>query len=116
MRLPTIIGRSAESDAGMDELRAARVEIARRNWTEIDPAERLRPRGMGWLVDSESDYIFVLRRGTTFEPGRANLLSGEGFALWFFVDRDGDVVVLERVVSPSTWSEVVERRARRSAA
>ena len=48
-----------------------------------------------------------------FERDRASLLSGEGMDFWFFVDRDGDVVVLESVSSPATWSEVVARRARK---
>jgi hypothetical protein len=105
--------RAPEPDAMLEELRAARVEVARRNWREIAPAERLVARGLGWLVDAETDFIFVRRGGTTFEPERASLLSGEGADLWFFVDRDGDPVVLERVTSPATWSEHVARREQR---
>jgi hypothetical protein len=104
-----------ERDKFAAEVRAARIDLARRNWREIDPPERLVARGFGWLVDSETDYIFVRRRGTTFEPGRAAIMSGEGFDLWFFLDAAGDVVPLERVPSPKTWSEHVERQARRAA-
>lgn len=55
------------------------------------------------------------RPGSTFEPGRASVFSGEGAPLCFFVDRDGDVVLLERLTSPATWSEVIERQARQEA-
>lgn len=112
MRLTTI-GRAASRETPEDELRAARVEVARRAWEEIAPAERLVARGPGWLVDSETDRIFVRRRGVTFDPGRASIFSGDGAELWFFVDRDGSPVVLERVLSPANWSEHCERRERR---
>lgn len=105
---------SEEQERHAAKVRAARLEIARRHWTEITPAERLVARGP-WLVDTETDFIYIRRRGETFEPGRANLLSGEGVSLAFYVNKSGDVVPLERVPSPRTYSEHAERQARRAA-
>jgi len=110
--LRTFEDREAEErDELAAQVREARVELARREWTEIAPRERLVRRGP-WLVDAETDALYVPRRGTTFEPGRAALISGQGAALWFYLDRD-DVVVLEKVRSPASSSEHVERREAR---
>ncbi|MGZ4418030.1 MAG: hypothetical protein ACXVRV_07625, partial [Gaiellaceae bacterium] len=62
------IGRSAPVAAAPDEVRQARIDYARGNshWTEI-PETRLVRRGPGWLIDADSDLVWVLRRGVAFE-------------------------------------------------
>jgi hypothetical protein len=111
MSLRTFLGARDADSGDMDALREARVALARRmsTWREIPEPVRRGP----WLVDAESDELFVVRRGATFEPGRAHILSGDGFPLSFYVDVDGDVVVLEKVKSPATWSEHVARQTSR---
>lgn len=99
------------------QVREKRLEIARQrsNWTEI-PETRLVRRGPFW-VDAETDLLWVVRRGHVFEPGRA----GVGYvtndtAMTYTVDAAGEVVFLESPSGPRTWSEVVERRAKRGRA
>ena len=103
-----IEGRSHELNA--DEFRAARLDAARRNpaWTEIDPPV-VRER---WLVDATTDRLYRLCRGDVFSPGSAAIITPET-ALAFYVDDDGAVVLLERVSSPSTWTEYLEKHSRR---
>jgi hypothetical protein len=94
-------------------LHAARLKEARRRFEEIAPEERLRPRGrLGWLVDSETDYLYAPARGEIFEHGSAKLIADQA-ALWFYLDRDGVPVVLERL--PDKWCDLVAAQARRSA-
>ena len=98
------------------QVREKRLELARRrtNWTEI-PETRLVRRAR-FLVDAETDLMWVVRRGHVFEPGRAAVgYVSDNAPMTFFVDRDADVVFLEQPGGPRTWSEVVARRARRAA-
>jgi hypothetical protein len=97
-----------------DEVKAARIETARRaGWRQVAHTS-LVPRGR-WLVNAETDELLVHRGGTTFETGKASLLSGHGFDLVFTVGVDGDVLVLEKVTWPSSWSAYVRRQALRAA-
>ncbi len=93
-------------------VRAARIKAARAQsqWEELVESH-LVPRA-GWLVHEPTDTLFTIRRGETFEPGKATFLSGEGARLAFFVTLADEVVVLEPFDSPRTWSEVVERKTR----
>lgn len=87
------------------KLRQARLEAANRYWPEIaEPVERHR----GWLIDVESDRVFRRKPGIVFwrDSATAEVLGVD----CFFVDRDGDVVPLERVASVETWSEFVAQR------
>jgi hypothetical protein len=96
----------------------ARVEFARRHdrWTEI-AAERLIPRGparFGWIVDAETDLVWVRSAGTFFVTGSVTLIATQ-VNVTFFVDARGDVVPLERVSTIPTWSWYIDRRARAAA-
>ena len=98
------------------QVRQARLELARRetHWTEIAPAERLVRRGP-LFVDSETDLVWVVRRGHIWEPGRASVgYLPDNTPMTYFVDQLGEVVFLEAPGGmPRTWSEVVARQAAR---
>lgn len=108
------IGGRRAPEVTEDKLRAARVEVARKHWQEIDPPERLVSRQLGLLVDEETDRVFRLCRASVFARGSSNLISGDGANLWFYVNRAGWPVILEPLAG-KTWSGIVERRARKSA-
>lgn len=96
-----------------DELAARRVEVARGNsrWTEIAPAERLRQRELGLLVDSETDLVWTRRPGMVWAPETAHVEYVDPRSeQTFYVDSAGEVVFLESV--QMTWSEHVRRAAR----
>jgi hypothetical protein len=104
-------------DRGMtiDELRAARVDAARRcqSWTEIDGP--LVPRGPAWLrwfVHAESDRIYTPYVGTAFESGTATIVSDRA-KIVFTVEGD-KVTAYEAVTNPGTWTEHVRRKAMRT--
>jgi hypothetical protein len=113
------IGRSAESvdehAAMRARLREQRVLSARgsRRWTEI-PETRLVPRGP-WLCDAQTDALYTVSRGAVFGPA-GGIEFDEMVDRQFFVSPMGDVVMLERVQTPATWSEYFERQARRKVA
>lgn len=94
-------------DKDAAELRTFRLRAARERtkWTEI-PEPVVRGR---WLVDAASDRLYTPYRGATFCGPRLEFADDRA-DLAFFVDRDGDVVVLEQVRTPATWSEYVERQ------
>ena len=99
------------------QVRGARLANARRQsgWTEI-PQTRLVPRGRGLLVDAETDFVWVVRRGHVWEPHKATIgFVPDDAALTFYVDQHDEIVFLEQPSGPSTWSEIVARRARRGA-
>ena len=93
-----------------ERLRPARLEAARRNskWTEIE--DDLVARGRGYLVSAASDAVYRRTRGVVFAPYSVSVIADQAeFA--FYVDRNGELVFLE--LEPGTWSEHVERQARR---
>jgi len=99
-------------DGGRDgyaELLEARVARARSipHWREI-PVERLVVRGPGWLVDTETDLVYVGGRPVLFEPGSASPVA-ERDAITFFVNKDENVVAIKRRYSPRSWCEHVRR-------
>lgn len=106
------IGAIGEARVTEEQIREARVAFARRNqaWEEIAPAERLVRRGIGWLVDAETDFIWRVKGGEVFGRGSAQALT-PGLPLTFFVNPGGDVVFVERV-GRKTWSQVCEQRER----
>lgn len=93
-----------------ERVRPARLQAARRNakWTEIE--NDLVPRARGWLVSASTDAIYTPTRGIVFAPHSVNVIADQA-DLAFYVDRDGELVFLERL--PFTWSEHVERREQR---
>jgi hypothetical protein len=96
------------------QVREARVQEARRQtgWTEL--AELRLVRRGPFLVDSEDDVVYTLRRGSVFEPDRATVAYvPSGARMIFYVSGAGDVVFLERFPGAVTWSEVVARKPRR---
>jgi len=110
MRLP--LTRPPKADVLADELSAARIAAARRNpvWAEIP--NDLVARGRGWFVSAESDRIYAPYRGTAFATGSATAISDRA-QLFFTVDGD-EIALYER--QPGTWSDLLEKRARRGAA
>jgi hypothetical protein len=94
-------------------VRAARRQAARANprWVELEEVD-LVARGRNWLVSATTDAIYMRHPGVVFQDGSAVLIADLA-ALYFYVDRDENVVVLERVTSPATWTEHVERMEKR---
>jgi hypothetical protein len=93
-------------------VRKARIELARRQstWTEI-PETRLVRRGP-FLVDAETDLVWIYRRGHVFEPGRATVgFIPDGAAMTYAVDQNDNIIFVEHPGGPRTWSEIVERKA-----
>lgn len=96
-------------------VREARIATVRACFTELQETG-LVERGP-YLVDVDSDLLYTPYRGATFARGKATLdYVNPSSGLAFFVNRAGDVVLLEPVRRPATWSEVVERKARKQAA
>lgn len=107
----TFIRSSSDDRPTEDAGRERRIELARRNsrWTEID--DDLVERGR-LLVSASTDQVFKRYRGDAFETGSATLIAEE-FPMFWYVDRGGDLVLLERL--PGAWSEIVAKRAKRQA-
>ena len=91
-----------------EEVRAARLDAVRRNRRRTELEETtLIPRGP-FLVHAPSDELFVFRRGEVWEPDRASIgYVREDAEMDYFVDREGDVVFVERQLRGKTWSDVV---------
>lgn len=67
-----------------------------------------------YYVDAETDRFFLLKRGVVFEPGRATVgYVRDGTPLRYDVTTDDTIVFLEEPKFGRTWSEIVERKARR---
>lgn len=96
------------------QVREARLDVARQrlNWTEI-PDTRLVRRGP-FLVDAETDLVWVVRRGHVFEPYRATVgYVRNDTPMTFYVDAaSGEIVFIEPVSGGRTWTEILERKAR----
>ena len=108
----TFMRASSDERPGEDAIRDARVEVARRNsaWTELEEVDLVR-RHRGWLVSAETDELFTLSRGVVFASGSVTVIADQA-ALYFYVDRaGGDLVFLEKIMSPATWTEHLEQQA-----
>ena len=93
-----------------EDVRKARISAARKcsAWEEITPPERLVPRGparFGWMVDAESDAIYVLHGGSVFQPRTAQIIADK--APLKYTISGGHVLVYERLRKPKTWSDVI---------
>jgi len=97
-----------------EEVRQARLAAARRNsrWTELNPVD-LVPRNRGWLVAASDDAIYSPIRGAVFQPHSASAIA-DMTKLFYFVDADGEVVFLEQVTRPATYTEHLEQAAERA--
>ena len=91
-------------------LRPARLEVARRTakWTEIE--DDLVPRGRGMLVSAATDHVYTPVRGVIFETASVGIIATHA-PYYFTVSPDGELAFYERL--PGTWSERIERQARR---
>ena len=107
----TFLPRRSDERPTEDAIRERRIMEARRNSysTELQETDLVR-RGR-LLVAAETDEIFTLYRGVVFPGGAALAAFNQQVPLAFYVDRDGDLVFLER--RGGTWSELVARKARR---
>jgi hypothetical protein len=92
------------------QLREARFEAARRMplWQEARATDFVR-RGP-WLVHDDSDQLCSFYRGLVFASHSAAVVSDHAELLWY-LDANDNLVFVER--EPGTWSQVVERQARR---
>jgi hypothetical protein len=92
-------------------VREQRVEAARRQkkWTEIEKVDLVWRRP--YYVHASTDALFTPYRGAAFESGSAWVVA-DLLELYFYV-RDGEVVLFEKVPSPATYTEFLERRAER---
>jgi hypothetical protein len=95
-----------------EQLRPARLEVARRipKWTEIE--NDLVSRGRGWLVSANDDAVYTPVRGVIFQPYSVNVVADQA-ELSFYVG-DGELHFLERL--PFTWTQHLEKRAARELA
>ena len=98
----------------VEELREARLRAARRNsrWTEIEEVDPV-PRHRHWLVSATTDEILERYRGIVFRTGSCSAISDVSSLYWYVEHESGELVFLERVGSPATWTEHLERRERR---
>jgi hypothetical protein len=110
------VAKVATREDDEQQLRTARVEAVRKtHWTELEQAD-LVPRGpFGWLVHAQSDCVYRLYRGAVFDRGTIGFASPDA-ALAYYVTARNEVVVLERLTHPASWSAFVERNARQEAA
>jgi hypothetical protein len=105
-------GKRARAEAAADDrLRQARVAAARRcsPWTEIAP-----PVQRGRFFVDEEDRILVRYAGAVWERGSAGIIS-DRTPLLFAVGAQNIVDVFEPAPISGTWTEHVEREARRDA-
>ena len=111
--LASIRSSSVPQPVDHEQLRAARLGAARANayWQEIEFTLLVR-RGP-FLVRADDDSLWTLHRGNIWNPSAADVVFNDRIQMWFTVDAAGDVVFLEKINAPATWSEVVERQARR---
>lgn len=113
MNLGGLFSRAPEPVTDEARLRAARLDVARRNsqWTELEEVD-LVPRGPRnqWRVSASTDEIYAPHRGAVFQSWSTSVVADHA-ELAFYVDRDGDLVFLER--KPGTWSDHVAKQARR---
>ena len=96
-----------------EQIREARVTVARRcsSWTEA--ADDFVPRGRGLLVSAETDHVYTPARGVIFQTGSATIVADQA-PYHFVVDDDGGLRFFER--QSRTWTEQLEGRARARAA
>ena len=104
--MTTYMQASSEERPSEEEIRAARIQAARRHkaWTEIE--DDLVPRGR-WLVSASTDDVYAPVRGTVFQTGSVAIVSDQA-RYHFTVSPEGTLAFYERL--PHTWSEITARR------
>jgi hypothetical protein len=104
--------RAADEVPTESQIRAGRLQAARRLhvWTEIE--DDFVPRGRGLFVSASTDHVYTTVRGVVFQTGSATIIA-ERAPYYFTVSPDGGLTFYER--QPQTWSEMVAKRARRRA-
>lgn len=94
------------------DVRAARLAAARRHslWSELDGPALVWRQGVRAYVHADTDALYRLHPGEVFAPGTANPLA-ENAGLSFYASAEGEVVFLERLTSPATYTEHQQRQA-----
>jgi hypothetical protein len=113
MRMPTRLRSSSDAaPADEEQVRAARREQARRNayWEELE--ETALVRRAPFLVHAADDSLSTPFQAPVFEAGSARIVANDQVPLGYFITPEGDVRFVER--KAGTWSQVVERKARRT--
>lgn len=93
-------------------MREARIAAARRNPRFTEIPDDLVTRGR-CLVSAATDEVYLPHRGAVFERSSAGLVADMA-ELVFTVNAEGELRFLDR--RPGTWSDVVERQAKRDRA
>lgn len=111
----TLGRRPSEEPTDLDQLRALRVDAARRvpAWQERQETDLVR-RGP-FFVDVETDCVFVGYRGTIFARGEVKPAFAIEAPLLFYATADGELVFFEPAGS-RTWSELVAQKVQRERA
>jgi hypothetical protein len=115
MRTPANLRSSSDPQpVDPEQLRAARLEAARRTpeWEELE--ETALVRRAPFLVHAADDSLWTPFRAPTFEAGSARVVANDRVPLGYYLTPDGDIQFVEKVAG--TWSQVVERQARKSRA
>jgi len=104
--------RSSEEVPTEDAILDARIRAARSMalWTELEEVALVKRDR--WYVHSESDELFAPARGVIFQTASVSVVADRA-PLYFVVAHDGRLRFFEKVTSPPTWTEYVERRERR---
>jgi hypothetical protein len=105
-----MFSRSVDERPTEDEIRNGRLEVAPRckAWTEIE--DDLVPRGRGLFVSAGTDHVYAPVRGVVFATASVAIIADQA-PYFFTVSPEGELRFYER--HRQTWSELVERKARR---
>jgi hypothetical protein len=79
------------------------------------PLEEALVRRERWLVHDDDDSLWTEYKGGIWPTAKAVPAFGDQSPLGFYVDRDGEIVFLERAAGGKTWFEVVAKRTKRDA-
>ena len=115
MRTPANLrGSSDPQPVDPEQLRAARLEAARRTpqWEEV--AETMFVPRARWLVRADDDTLWTPFRAPVFETGSARIVANDQVPLSYFITPEGDVRFVEKF--GGSWSQIVERQTRKSRA
>src|SRR5262245_15985792 len=106
----TVLGGFSDEAAHDLKVKEARLEVAKSSseWRELEVTALV--RRWPYLVHADSYELFAPYRGVVWAT-RSSSPIADKTPLHYFIDREGEVIFLER--KPGTWSEIVEKRERR---